>query len=76
MAENPRVLQRMRAGGLLDKGGISIRARELVMLAGLYHGVSFMINAAGVEHEACPGDFPFRFPAAPSRGGHDFWLRR
>lgn len=145
VAKNPRVLQRMRAGGLLDKGSISIRTRELmilrmcancgaeyewgvhiaafgakaqwskeqihssvhgnaedscwneedqlvirladqlhettrvddalwaglsahfaeeqlvelIMLAGLYHAVSFMVNATGVQHEA----FAPRFPA-------------
>ena len=32
VAHNPRVLQRMMAGGLLDRGSISIRARELVIL--------------------------------------------
>ena len=32
VAQNPRVLQRMMAGGLLDRGSISIRARELVIL--------------------------------------------
>ena len=28
----PRVLQRMMVGGLLDKGGISLRSRELMSL--------------------------------------------
>ena len=32
MAHNPRVLSRMVAGGLLDKGSISLRQRELVIL--------------------------------------------
>ena len=32
VARNPRVLQRMMAGGLLDKGSISIRSRELIIL--------------------------------------------
>lgn len=32
VANNPRVLQRMMAGGLLDKGSISIRSRELMIL--------------------------------------------
>ena len=145
VAKNPRVLQRMMAGGLLDRGSISIRSRELmilrttarcgaeyewgvhvfafgskaqwtpehlhssvhggaadacwikedqlvirladqlhdtarvddtlwedlsahfaedqlvelIMLAGLYHAVSFMINATGVEHE----EFAPRFPS-------------
>ena len=144
VAKNPRVLQRMMAGGLLDKGSISIRSRELmilrtcvncgaeyewgvhvaafgakslwtkeqlystvhgsaddecwsaedrlvirlsdqlhrtatvddalwqdlsaqfaedqrvelIMLAGLYHAVSFMINATGVQHEAFAPRFP------------------
>ena len=31
---------------------------ELVMLAGLYHAVSFMVNAFGVEHEASAPKFP------------------
>jgi alkylhydroperoxidase family enzyme len=31
-AHNPRVLQRMFAGNLLDKGSIDLRARELVIL--------------------------------------------
>lgn len=144
VARNPRVLQRMMAGGLLDRGSISIRHRELmilrttamcdaeyewgvhvavyggkaqwtteqihssvhgtaddacwsiedrlvirlsdqlhgtakvdeplwsdlaaaftdeqlvelIMLAGLYHAVSFMVNATGVQHE----EFAPRFP--------------
>lgn len=32
VGRNPRVLARMMAGGLLDKGSISIRARELMIL--------------------------------------------
>jgi alkylhydroperoxidase family enzyme len=32
MARNPRVLQRMFAGGLLDKGSVELRDRELVIL--------------------------------------------
>src|SRR5579871_6669915 len=32
LAHNPRVLGRVRRGGLLDPGSISIRARELVIL--------------------------------------------
>lgn len=32
VARNPRVLARMMAGGLLDKGSISIRQRELMIL--------------------------------------------
>jgi alkylhydroperoxidase family enzyme len=32
VAHNPRVLQRMMAGGLLDRGSIPIRLRELVIL--------------------------------------------
>jgi alkylhydroperoxidase family enzyme len=32
VAHNPRVLQRMMAGGLLDRGSISLRARELMIL--------------------------------------------
>jgi alkylhydroperoxidase family enzyme len=32
VANNPRVLQRMMAGGLLDRGSISMRARELMIL--------------------------------------------
>lgn len=32
VGHNPRVLSRMMAGGLLDKGSISIRARELMIL--------------------------------------------
>lgn len=144
VAKNPRVLQRMMAGGLLDRGSISIRNRELmilrttancgaeyewgvhvaafgskaqwdkeqlrssahggaedacwndedqlvirlsdqlhstakvdnvlwedlsahfteaqlvelIMLAGLYHAVSFMVNATDVEHEAFAPRFP------------------
>ena len=147
VARNPRVLKRMLAGGLLDRGSISLRSRELmilrtcarcgaeyewgvhiatfgakaqwtpeqtrstvhgsaddacwsaedrlvirladqlhetnhvddtlwaaatahfadeqlielVMLAGLYHAVSYMVNATGVEHEP----FAPAFPPAP-----------
>jgi alkylhydroperoxidase family enzyme len=32
VARNPRVLQRMMAGGLLDRGSIPMRLRELVIL--------------------------------------------
>jgi hypothetical protein len=32
VAQNPRVLQRMLAGGLLDPGSISVRQRELLIL--------------------------------------------
>lgn len=144
VARNPRVLQRMMAGGLLDRGSISLRARELmilrtcarcgaeyewgvhiagfgkkaqwtpeqihssvhgkaddscwthedglvvrladelhdtsnvsaptwkqaaehfsvealielIMLAGLYHAVSFMVNACGIQHESLAPRFP------------------
>jgi alkylhydroperoxidase family enzyme len=148
VARNPRVLQRMMAGGLLDRGSISLRARELmilrtcvrcgaeyewgvhvarfgekaqwtgdqlhasvhgdasdgcwsdedrlvirladelhdtnsvssalwqqasahyaaeqlvelIMLAGLYHAVSFLVNACGVQHESFAPKFPPRRP--------------
>lgn len=32
VARNPRVLQRLMAGGLLDKGSITLRQRELMIL--------------------------------------------
>jgi len=32
MARNPRVLQRMMTGGLLDRGSVSLRSRELMIL--------------------------------------------
>lgn len=32
VAWNPRVLERMRRGGLLDQGSISVRQRELIIL--------------------------------------------
>jgi alkylhydroperoxidase family enzyme len=32
VAHNPRILQRMMAGGLLDRGSISLRLRELMIL--------------------------------------------
>jgi alkylhydroperoxidase family enzyme len=146
VARNPRVLQRMMAGGLLDRGSISLRSRELmilrtcarcgaeyewgvhiavfgakaqwnpeqihstvfggaddacwgledrlvirladqlhdtnhaddplwdelaahfapeqsvelIMLAGLYHAVSYLINATGIQHEAFAPRFPSR----------------
>jgi alkylhydroperoxidase family enzyme len=31
---------------------------ELVMLAGLYHAVSFVVNAFGVQHEDSAPGFP------------------
>ena len=153
VARNPRVLQRMMAGGLLDRGSISLRSRELmilrtcarcgaeyewgvhvatfgakaqwtdaqlrstvhgtaddpcwspedrlvirladqlhdtnrvddllwqemsaqfaadqmielIMLAGLYHGVSYMINAAVIQHES----FAPKFPGAAGAGAPD-----
>ena len=33
---------------------------ELIMLAGLYHGVSYLINAIGIQHEAFAPKFPAR----------------
>lgn len=146
VARNPRVLQRMMAGSLLDRGSISLRGRELmilrvcarcgaeyewgvhvaafgpkaqwtpaqlhstvhgsagdecwspedrlvirmadrlhdthriddalwqdlaahfeaeqlvelIMLAGLYHAVSYMVNATGVQHEAFAPKFPMK----------------
>lgn len=32
LANNPRVLRRIRKGGLLDRGSVSVRERELVIL--------------------------------------------
>src|SRR3546814_9785408 len=32
VAHNPRVLSRWRGGGLLDKGSVSLRQREIVIL--------------------------------------------
>lgn len=85
VANNPRVLQRMMAGGLLDRGSISLRERELmnlrsrvidltwsklsqffnssqlielVMLAGLYHAVSFTVNALEIQLENLAPRFP------------------
>lgn len=152
VARNPRVLARMMAGGLLDRGSISLRSRELmilrtcarcgaeyewgvhvatfgdkakwtpeqirssvhggaedacwsdedrlvieladelhdtshvadttwaklaahfapeqlielVTLAGLYHAVSFMVNACGVEAEAFAPPMPPASPASPA----------
>ena len=37
VARNPRVLQRMMAGGLLDRGSISLRSRELMILRTCAH---------------------------------------
>ena len=31
---------------------------ELIMLAGLYHAVSYVVNAVGVQHEAFAPRFP------------------
>ena len=31
---------------------------ELIMLAGLYHAVSYVVNATGVQHEAFAPRFP------------------
>jgi hypothetical protein len=31
---------------------------ELIMLAGLYHAVSFMVNACGVQNESFAPEFP------------------
>jgi alkylhydroperoxidase family enzyme len=155
VARNPRVLQRMMAGGLLDRGSISLRTRELmilrtcsrcgaeyewgvhiagfgdkaqwtreqtyssvhghaedpcwtaeerlvirladqlhetsrvddslwadleaqftseqlielVMLAGLYHAVSFMVNSCGVQSEMFAPTFPARAAPRSSRPG-------
>jgi alkylhydroperoxidase family enzyme len=43
VARNPRVLQRMMAGGLLDRGSISLRQRELMILR--------MTARCGAEYE-------------------------
>jgi alkylhydroperoxidase family enzyme len=60
LAKNPRVLRRVRRGGLLDPGSISIRQRELVILRttarcraeyewGVH--VAFFATAAGLSSE-------------------------
>jgi alkylhydroperoxidase family enzyme len=43
---------------------------ELLMLAGLYHGVSYLINGARVQHEDFAPKFP-DLPAPPRRQPHD-----
>src|SRR5262245_15400111 len=61
LAKNPRVLGRVRRGGLLDPGSISVRQREIVILrttarAGAEHewGVhaAFFAGAAGLDPAA------------------------
>jgi alkylhydroperoxidase family enzyme len=70
VAHNPRVLRRLRKGGLLDPGSISIRDRELVILRttalcgaeyewGVH--VTFFARAAGLSDAEV---------AATVRGGH------
>ena len=60
LAHNPRVLRRVRKGGLLDPGSISLRERELVILRttalcgseyewGVH--VAFFAHAAGLDRE-------------------------
>jgi alkylhydroperoxidase family enzyme len=73
LAHNPRVLRRVRKGGLLDPGSISLRERELVILRttalcrseyewGVH--VAFFAHAAGLDRDqvaaTVSGDFaPF-----------------
>jgi alkylhydroperoxidase family enzyme len=72
MARNPRVLQRMMAGSLLDRGSISLRSRELMILrtcarcgAEYEWGVHVAVFGAKAQWSAeqlrstahgCPGD--------------------
>jgi 4-carboxymuconolactone decarboxylase len=60
LAKNPRVLRRIRRGGLLDPGSITVRQRELVILrttarAGAEYEwgvhVAFFATAAGLDAE-------------------------
>jgi 4-carboxymuconolactone decarboxylase len=60
LAKNPRVLRRVRRGGLLDPGSITLRQREIVILrttarAGAEYEwgvhVAFFGGAAGLESE-------------------------
>jgi len=55
VANNPRVLQRMVAGGLLDTGSISINERELIILrtcAMLGAEYEWGVHVAGFAHKA------------------------
>jgi len=38
---------------------------ELIILAGLYHAVSYLINAAGIQHETFAPGFPSVDPGGP-----------
>jgi alkylhydroperoxidase family enzyme len=55
VAQNPRVLQRMMAGGLLDRGSISLRTRELVILrtcARCHAEYEWGVHVAGFSEKA------------------------
>ena len=71
VAHNPRVLQRMQRGGLLDPGSISVRQREIAILR------TTALLGAGYEwgvHAAFFGDRAQLTPAereATARAGHD-----
>jgi alkylhydroperoxidase family enzyme len=59
VAQNPRVLQRMIAGGLLDRGSISLRARELMILrtcarCGAEYEWGVHVSAFGAKAEWTP----------------------
>src|SRR6202008_1064331 len=71
LAHNPRVLSRFLAGGLLDKGSVSLRERELAILRttarcgseyewGVH--VAFFSERAGLSREevaaTCAGELP------------------
>ena len=60
IGRNPRVLSRMMAGGLLDKGSISIRARELMILrttalCGAEYEWGVHVAAFGAKAQLTPG---------------------
>lgn len=84
LAKNPRVLRRLRKGGLLDPGRISLRQRELVILrttalAGAEHewGVhaAFFAAAAGLDAAALHATVHASPDAAPWTPDESLLLR-
>src|ERR1041384_1575950 len=70
VAHNPRVLSRMIAGGLLDKGSISLRLRELMILrttarCGAEYEWGVHVAAFGAKAQWTPAELKASVHGAP-----------
>jgi alkylhydroperoxidase family enzyme len=74
IAHNPRVLQRMMAGGLLDRGSIPMRLRELVILrATAVCGAEYEWGVHVAAYAAKAGITPDQWAATASGADPGSW---